>query len=447
MAFPDRYDVIIVGAGAAGLAAATELARAGISVAIVEARERIGGRIATLRDPALGYPVELGAEFIHGRPAEIWDPLMNAGARVAEVKGDAWCSTDQLAPCDFFDSVHQILGRMDDRAPDLSFADFLEECFPSAQDPDLRELKKYALGYVSGFNAADPKLVGVHWLVKGMRHEQEIEGDRAFRCEHGYQDLIDIFRARLTSASLPIHLKTVVHAIDWRPGDVRISIQRGASEVLRAGKVIVTVPLAVLQARDSEEGAIRFNPHLPDEKYAALDRMEMGKVIRLVLKFRERFWDSICPANVREGGLSDMSFLFSDDEWFPTWWTTMPARQPLITGWAPFACAERLSGRERPFVVKQGLTTLSRLLRVNLPRLEQLFEAAYVHDWQSDPLSRGAYSYGKVGADGAQAALARPIQNTLFFAGEATDTSGSNGTVHGALKSGFRSAREILNHS
>lgn len=85
---------------------------------------------------------------------------------------------------------------------------------------------------------------------------------------------------------------------------------------------------------------------------------------------------------------------------------------------------------------------LPRLLGVE--NLEDRLEAAYVHDWQSDPFSRGAYSYAKVGAGGAQARLAAPVENTLFFAGEATDTSGYNGTVHGAVASGYRAAEEIV---
>jgi len=95
-------------------------------------------------------------------------------------------------------------------------------------------------------------------------------------------------------------------------------------------------------------------------------------------------------------------------------------------------------------VIDESLRALSRLLNVSSDDLSQLLEGGYFHDWQSDPLSRGAYSYGKVGADGAQESLASPVESTLFFAGEATDTTGHNGTVHGAIASGMRAAREIL---
>ena len=114
------------------------------------------------------------------------------------------------------------------------------------------------------------------------------------------------------------------------------------------------------------------------------------------------------------------------------------------SGRAPFRSAERLSGRSRSFVVDRSLKTLAEQLQISTHQLENEVEAAYFHDWQKDPFSRGAYSYGKVGADGAQRTLAAPLENSLFFAGEATDVSGHNGTVHGAIASGYRAATEIL---
>jgi len=211
-----------------------------------------------------------------------------------------------------------------------------------------------------------------------------------------------------------------------------------------AKKAIVTVPLSILKIPSTHAGGISFDPVLPREKLNALDKLEMGKVVRLVLRFRERFWQSLAPLGADGRTLADMTFLLTEDEWFPTWWTTMPYQEPQITGWAPFQCAERLLGRDVAFVTQRGLQSLGRLLNVSVPELEQLLEGAYFHDWQSDPFSRGAYSYGKVGADGAQATLAKPLADSVYFAGEATASPGSNGTVHGAIASGYRVAAEIL---
>src|SRR5580692_10168 len=192
-------DVIVIGAGAAGLAAASELGRAGLSVAILEARDRIGGRMFTLRDPVYQAPIELGAEFIHGLPPEIWQPLQGRNIRVTEVTGEPWCFHEgRLSTCEFFSPVDDILEQMDARSPDESFLSFLKRCCKESKgNPEQRRAEQRALAYVTGFNAADPDRVGVHWLVQGMRAEEKIEGDRAFRAPNGYADLVDIFRKEL----------------------------------------------------------------------------------------------------------------------------------------------------------------------------------------------------------------------------------------------------------
>ena len=440
-------DVIVVGAGAAGLAAAADLARAGLSVTILEARDRIGGRMFTLRDPVYQAPIEMGAEFIHGLPPEIWIPLQANGVSITEVTGEPWCfRKGQLSSCDFFSQVDDILKKMDDRSSDESFLSFLRRCCEeSGSNPKQREAKERALAYVTGFNAADPDRVGVHWLVQGMRAEEKIEGDRAFRSEHGYADLVEIFRRALTAANVDIQTETVVNSVEWTQRDVEIRAHGvSGSQKFSTGRVLVTLPLGVLRAPAEDDGAVRFTPELPRKKLEAFKKLEMGKVIRVTLRFHHRFWDTISAPSNEGDTLSEMSFLFSDDDWLPTWWTTMPGKLPIITGWAPFRCAERLSGRSRSFVIDRCLQTLRRLLNVSLEELTHLLDDAYFHDWQNDPFSRGAYSYAGVGADGAQQALASPVENTLFFAGEATDITGHNGTVHGAIASGRRAAEEIL---
>jgi monoamine oxidase len=435
-------DLIVIGAGAAGLTAATTLAHAGLSVTIIEARDRIGGRIFTLRDPKYGAAVELGAEFIHGLTL-----LNQPQVRIREIDGDNWCSVDgKLGTCNFFADVESILSKMDDRKPDQSFLDFLEECCPRANaSPRQQHSREWALGYVSGFNAADPALVGVHWLVQGMHAEEEIEGDRAFRAEHGYADLTDFFQQQLDAAGVSVLQNTIVEEICWRPGhaDVTLLGPEGAS-VISAPRVLLTVPLGVLQAQSGEKGAIRFAPDLRQEKQNAIRNVIMGKAARVVLRFRERFWKDLPSGKNSSNKMDGMSFLFSHDESFPTWWTTWPEKLPFLVGWAPFRAAEAVAGKDKSFVAERSLNTLHRLLGVSVQELEGLLEHAYFHDWQTDPFSRGAYSYGKVGGDGMNEALAQPVDNTLFFAGEATDVTGHNGTVHGAIASGNRAAAEIL---
>jgi monoamine oxidase len=442
-----NLDVIVVGAGAAGITAALKLHDAGLWVTIVEARDRIGGRILTLRDSKFNSPVELGAEFIHGRPPQLWQLINEGKIPVHEVDGDNWCSEDgQLKPCDFFSDVNQILEKMDDKKTDRSFLEFLET-YASKSGNSRREqrAREWATSYVTGFNAADPAIVGVHWLVKEQRAEEKIDGDRAFRQDRGYAALIEIFQKQLADAGITVQKNTIVQNIEWQPGRVDITARCPNGETkLSAPRAVITVPLGVLKARPDENGAIQFTPELTREKRAAIDGVMMGEVIRVTLRFRRRFWEDLPRLRGKGSRTMDgMSFLFSHDDWFPTWWTTMPAKLPFLVGWAPFHCARRLSGKNEAFIVEQSIHTLHRLLGVSVQELEGQLEHAYLHDWQSDPFSRGAYSYGKVGEMHALEALTQPVENTLFFAGEATDVGGNNGTVHGAMASGERVASQI----
>ena len=444
-------DVIVIGAGMAGLAAARELTRAGLQVEILEARDRIGGRVHTVRDPSLDYPVEMGAEFVHGLAPEIWLPLQHKNLNVTEVEGDLWCALDgKLQPCNFFAQADKILSAMNDEDPDQSFLTFLDRRFPGS---DHAEAKEWATRYVSGFNAANPADISVHWLVHNREAEEQIEGDRAFRIAGGYQKLLDIFTAELrldnsgpnvggkgVPVGVPaIHLNTVVRAIRWRPGTVRIEAHNTRGNIaFEAPHVLVTLPVGVLQS----PGAIRFDPALPGEKLEALDLQVMGKVMRVTLCFRERFWQEMRPRQNKT--LGNLSFLFSRQDCFPTWWTQMPDEVPIITGWSAARSAESMAGMSEGRITDIALGSLAGLLAMDKWHLQSQLTAAYFHNWDSDPFSCGAYTYVKAGGEGCQAILAAPVEETLFFAGEATDTGGHNGTVHGAIASGQRAAKEIL---
>lgn len=429
----EHADIIVIGAGAAGLAATAELTRAGLDVVLLEARERLGGRILTEHDPACEVPLELGAEFVHGRPPEIFRFVDQGSLDVREVVGDDFCHrSSTIVPCDFFEEVEGLLSRMRGVRHEQSFDTFLGGCCPDAPE----EIRRWARAYIEGFNAADASQISVQSLLREAAAEEEIDGDREFRVVGGYDHLLTRLIEGADRNHLALHTGAVVRDIVWSPG--RVEVRCDDDRRFRARTAVITLPLGVLQSGD-----VRFLPELR-EKNRALESLAMGQVLRVSLRFSQRFWADAGLARRLPASLHDLRFLFTLGEWFPTWWTPAPVRAPVLTAWAPSARAEALSRQETDLIVDKALETLAWALPVDRSELDQLFEKAYVHDWQADPFSRGAYSYVRVGGLEAQETLARSVEQTLFFAGEATETQGHHATVHGAIATGCRAAREIL---
>ena len=425
---------MIAGAGVAGIAAARELSSAGLRVTLIEARDRVGGRILTIRDPLSPIPVELGAEFIHGAPPDLLAAVEAAELRTVEVSGSSWYSeSGELSRSESGDENEVLDSLLNYTGEDRSFADFLQG---TGWD---EETKSSAAAFVEGFNAADQARIGVLSLARQQKAENAIHGEKAFRIVDGYDSIVNgLFRALRPEAS-SLRLNTIAERIEWTPGHVTLFASSRVGWELkpfRARRAIVTIPLGVLQAPPESPGSVEFAPSLPKIQEAA-NRLAMGNAVRVALRFRNRAWE-VRPE------LEGMSFLFSSDPWFPTWWSESPMRAPMLTAWAGGPKADRLQGRGKAFLVDRAVKTLAGLLRVDADRLRESLEAWYTHDWQADQFSRGAYSYVPAGALDAMETLTKPVDHTLYFAGEATDFSGHWGTVHGALASGLRAARQLL---
>src|SRR5215213_7427952 len=172
-------DVLVLGAGAAGLAAAQELSQAGLRVIVIEARDRVGGRIFTQHVPAHPLPIELGAEFIHGRPPESFALVEQAGLLAYEINGDRWLAQNgQLAPGDvLWDQAQQLFRQMAlIRGADHSFRTFLARF---QQDPAWRDAAAMAASYVEGFDAADINQMSVQALIQEQQAAAVSDGDRS----------------------------------------------------------------------------------------------------------------------------------------------------------------------------------------------------------------------------------------------------------------------------
>jgi len=173
--------------------------------------------------------------------------------------------------------------------------------------------------------------------------------------------------------------------------------------------------------------------------------MELGAVTRLTLHVREPFWTSKSfMRRAKSQNLDRLSFLHTHDPDFPVWWTAYPVSAPTIVAWTGGTRARELASLDEEQIVDRALAALTRQFKLQRRDANRLVTAAWTHNWEADPYTRGAYSYVVVGGDDAPAKLARPLRRTLFFAGEASDPEGRTGTVHGAIATGHRAAKQVL---
>ena len=430
----DTLDVLVVGAGVSGLAVLRELDRAGLHVLCVEARDRIGGRIFSVRDPFCPLPVELGAEFVHGRSPALWSLLTDARAPIYEASDEFIHVRAGKRKDD--QEIESGVGRLMDEVkahkngePDQTFAEFCRHSTYAA------ETKQWAESYVEGFNAARSEVIGVASLAEDARAADQIDGDRSFRVLSGYDSVPRHLLNGVPEVDRKLRLNSVVESVDWHPGRVITTVRSsttGRVDIYRSRSVVLTVPLGVLQAEANQHGAIEFRPR-PHQALDAAQQLAFGQVFRVVLRFDQAFWE-------QNPNLADAGFVLSEEQFFPTWWTPLPVRAPFITGWSASRHAEGLFGLDKSTIVEKALASLAHIIGRQPSRLEQ----AYFHDWHADPFARGAYSYVPAGALPARKVLATPVDGTLYFSGEATELSGHSATVHGALAAGQRTAAQIL---
>ncbi len=426
-------DVVVIGAGAAGLAAARVLSQHGASVAVLEARDRIGGRLLTREDPALPVPVDLGGEFIHGAVPETF-ALLRAAGTVAIDTGETSFTYEDGA-LRVRDDPWEIVARVVSRARELREDVSVEEFLRTAGDgPDAEREKRYARMMVEGFDAADPALASI-CAIAAEWGDASGQTSQQFRPLGGYARLMRALHGALDPARVQLSLSTTVQAIHRERGGVRVEATgaTGNDTSLTARAAIVTLPVGVLNAN-----AVRFEPELPRPKRDALAKLLMGPVVRLVLRFRTAFWERVHGGTYREG-----AFFLRPEGSFPAIWTLVPQRAPLLNAWAGGPKAAALAQHDERARTEAALHDVRVLFGEEIEPRDEL-EAVYTHDWQRDPFSRGAYSYVAVGGIGARAELAAPVDDVLFFAGEATSPAGEAGTAGGALQTGERAAHEAL---
>ena len=428
-------DVVVLGAGAAGLSAARELCSAGLEVVVLEARDRIGGRVHSLRDPAAPRPIELGAEFVHGEDADVFRLFEAAGVVAEELPEAHFRSRDgRLSAVDgFWDAIaaagRNLAGRLGRR--DASVHEVLER----ARLPG--RTRALLVQFVEGFFAAHLDRISARSLAPDGAMQ------RQFRPAGGYGPALQWMRDGLDPERATVRLSTAATRVRWSRGEAVVEAAGPSGEPLepfRARAAVITVPHALLRSN-----ALRFAPEL-DGRREALERLEPGQVFKIVLRFRESFWEEDGFMRRRLAAKASeaprLGFLHGEGP-VPVWWTGLPARLPFLTGWAGGPKAERMLAAEPSARVDRSLDALADLLAVPRRTLDERLDGVYAHDWRSDPFSACAYTYVGVGGWAAQKALARPVEGTLFFAGEALSADGI-GTVPGALATGRRAGRAAV---
>jgi monoamine oxidase len=406
-AAPD-VDVAVVGAGAAGLAAAKALRQAGRSFVVLEARSRIGGRAYT--DATLGAPFDAGAQYIHWAERNPWKPIADElGVALVEDKADGvplvfrdgvrMPENERARRRNAFSQIWQTLEA--GGSPDRSFADAVRGASP--------EIAGAAAGITQFALGEDPERVSI------ADYDQLWAGDD-YLIPSGYGALVARY-----GEEVPVSLSTPVSAIGWDGAGVSLETERGT---LNAGAAIVTVPVGVLKG-----GGIRFAPDLPVRMQDALDGLGMGAYTKLALKIDRSRVEPLESADyielVKDGAIS-----------FEFW----PFERDL--------CLVMLGGDHARRLCEAGERAAidfatERLVRMAGGHIRQAVAGGRLAAWWTDPFARGSYSIARPGRAGARDALREPVGGRLFFAGEASAGGGAM-TVGGATLEGMRAAAEVL---
>jgi monoamine oxidase len=423
----ELYDVVIIGAGAAGLMAAWELALVNKKVVVAEAKDRVGGRIHTLESEGFAIPIELGAEFVHGKLRLTQWLLKRAGIESYKVSGDLWRKEEKGLDKegDFIEDQSLLHKKFKQLKGDIPVADFLNQYLSG---PEYEELRTSLKTYVEGYYAADTTRASTYTL----RDELAKADTEQYRIEGGYQKLIDFLIKELGRRAGSVLLSAPALHINWQSDPIEVHTEKGR---LYGKKVILTLPLGVLQS-----GQPTFTPAIPDKVNAA-KALGFGSVIKVLLQFSRVFWKQ--KEHTAGKDLSGAGFIFSEEE-IPTWWTAYPKDVPMLVGWLGGPNADKIKRLSEEDILQKALVSLGNIFTIGQADLMRILSLYRVYNWAMDPYCRGGYSYEVVGGREQKQKLKEPLEGRIFFAGEGLYEGVEVGTVEAALVNGRETAHQVI---
>lgn len=413
-----HVDVVIAGAGVAGLQAANTLAEHGLSVMVVESSDRVGGRIHTAYT-ASGEPVELGAEFVHGRQPRTLAWLERAGLSLAQADDRiTWLFNGQPQPLDSVIEGYAIIeGITKFQGADVPASDYLDALARQYSPAAIQ----FARRYIEGFNAARQEKISTLWVAKTEAELDANGGEHNYRVVQGYERLPRFMADEARHLGVTFRLGHSVSKI-LLTGD-GVEVHTAAGDILTASACVVALPLATIQKKQS---------HLLPHAHALMDALaslEPGFTYKVSLEFQVPHWPT------------DVGYIFSSPPDIQTWWTRPGSS--VITAWFPPERAE-----QAPFTVPQlrekTLTSLASVLGIAQHTLESTLVAMHQKVWHGAAEFGLAYSYVRVHQLAAPARLAALDLPGIYFAGEHCAPGYAQGTVHGALASGEAAAERVI---
>jgi len=430
-----KADVIIIGGGASGLAAGKKIAKAGKKVFVLEARNRLGGRIHTLNVTGFSTHIEAGAEFVHGDMPATKSLLKEGDIEFFSTAGKYYRIKNGK-----FQKIRNlwitfliVLSKAYSLKQDMPFSKFLDQYLNKEKFKDVRET---ARAFVEGYDAADIKRASTFALRAEWKNFRQSD---QYRLKGGHIKLIDFLSREIFKNNGEIFLSTVAKEIRWKPDYVEVISDKG--KIYSGRKALITVPLGVLQSKPEDEAHIRFSPGLP-EKLEAAKSIGYGTATKVFLEFKDAFWES-SENKIRK--MPELGLLISDTP-FTACWTQLPNKTPLLTVWLAGPQAEKNRNTSDENIISMALDALSYIFNADKSFLTKNLCAGKVVNWQTDPFSLGAYSYATVESNEAKKILVQPVEDTLFFAGEALSEGTAMGTVEEALANGIKMAKELLTH-